>query len=273
MQSVPNQNSSLVKLYSKNSETMSKHEYIHGTKKVQYFVFRTRRMKTSEIIVDSDEIVIRVPYSKPDTEIKSLIKEKISWILMKQKEISDSGKKIEISKPAYTKDSSLPYLGKNNKIQIKILDSQKENNRKEKNSVKHKDGVFSFNIPSDIQKNQESNDEIKKLYDDWLYHKAKIIFKDKVHTLSKVMGIKPNKVVIKNLKNRWASMTKNNDININVNLIKAPPEIIDYIIIHELCHFKIKGHSYNFWNLLKKYCPDYPKFIEWLNINGNNLLL
>jgi predicted metal-dependent hydrolase len=85
-------------------------------------------------------------------------------------------------------------------------------------------------------------------------------------------GIKPNKVVIKNLKNRWASITKNNDINLNVNLIKAPPEIIDYIIIHELCHFKIKGHSYNFWNLLRRYFPDYPKFIKWLNINGKNLL-
>ena len=91
---------------------MSKHEYLHGTKRIEYFVFRTRRSKTSEIIVDSDEIVIRVPYSKPDTEIKSLIKEKISWILMKQKEISDSEKKIEISKPVYTKDSKFTLFRK-----------------------------------------------------------------------------------------------------------------------------------------------------------------
>ena len=273
MTSVSNQNSSLVNLYSKKSAITSKHEYLHGTRKVEYFVFRTRRRKTSEIIVDSDEIVIRVPYSKPLTEIESLMKEKISWILMKQKEISDSGKKIEISKPLYSKDSSLPYLGKNRKIQIKILDSQKENDRKvEKNSVKYKNGVFVFNIQPSIQGNQESNEEIKILYENWLYHKAKIIFKEKVHILSKVIGVKANKVVIKNLKNRWASITKNNEINLNINLIKAPPEIIDYIIIHELCHFKIKGHSYNFWNLLRRYFPDYPKFIEWLNINGKNLL-
>ena len=97
-------------------------------------------------------------------------------------------------------------------------------------------------------------------------------FQRKINLLSKMMGIKPNKVVIKNLKNRWASITKNNDINLNVNLIKAPPEIIDYIIIHELCHFKIKGHSYNFWNLIRRYFPDYLKFIKWLNINGKNLL-
>jgi len=65
---ISNQNSSLVKLYSKNSK-LSKHEYLYGTKRIKYFVFRTRRSKTSEIIVDSDEIVIRVPYSKPDKEI------------------------------------------------------------------------------------------------------------------------------------------------------------------------------------------------------------
>ncbi|CAN5658114.1 SprT family zinc-dependent metalloprotease [soil metagenome] len=272
MSSLSKQNSSLVKLFSKNSNDISKHEYLHGEKRVEYFVVRTSRSKTSEIIVDSDEIVIRVPYSKPDIEIKSLIKEKISWILFKQKEISDSEKKIEISNPVYTKDSTLPYLGNNLKIQVNIVESQKDNKKVEKNSMIHKNGVFLFYIQSGIQENQGSNDEIKKLYENWLYHKAKIIFKEKVHILSKAIGVKPNKVVIKNLKNRWASITKNNEINLNVNLIKAPPEIIDYIVLHELCHFKIKGHSYNFWNLLRRYSPDYPKYVEWLNINGKNLL-
>jgi len=273
MTPVSNQNSSLVKLFSKNSKDVSKHEYIHGKKRVKYFVLRTWGRKTSEIIVDSYEIVVRVPYSKPHAEIESLMREKISWILMKQKEISDSEKKIEIPQPVYTKDSTLPYLGKNYKIQVNIIDSQTENPYKEeKNSMIHKNEVFLFNIQSNIRGNQEFNDEIKKLYENWLYHKAKIIFKEKVHILSKAMGVKPNKVVIKNLKNRWASITKNNEINLNINLIKAPIEIIDYIIIHELCHFKTEGHSYNFWNLLGRYCPDYPKFIKWLNINGKNLL-
>jgi len=164
-------------------------------------------------------------------------------------------------------------LGNNYKIQVKNLESQKENSKQvEKNSLVHKNELFLFNINSGIQENQDFNNEIRKLYENWLYHKAKIIFKDKVHIFSKGMEIKPNKVVIKDLKNRWASIAKNNDINLNVNLIKAPPEIIDYIIIHELCHLMIKGHSYNFWNLLRRYCPDYPKSVIWLNINGKNLL-
>jgi len=56
------------------------------------------------------------------------------------------------------------------------------------------------------------------------------LFLKKVHILSKVIGVKTNNVVIKNLKNRWARITKDNDINLNIDLIKAPPEIIGYII-------------------------------------------
>jgi len=74
----------------------------------------------SEIIVDSDEIVVTMPHSKPFIEIESLIKEKISWILPKQNEISDNEKKIEISKPVYQRSLTLPYRVKNQKLSPKF---------------------------------------------------------------------------------------------------------------------------------------------------------
>ena len=181
-----------------------------------------------------------------------MINEKISWILRKQKDLLENEKKIEVLKPGYAEESTLPYLGKNHNIDIKILDSQKEKSAEEqKNSIVYKNGRFLFTILSDTKNNQNYNDEIKTLHDDWLYHKAEIIFKEKIDILSKIVGVKPNKIVIKNLKNRWGSITKNNNINLNINLVKAPTDVIDYIILHELCHFKIKGHSFRFWNLLK----------------------
>ena len=53
------------------------------------------------------------------------------------------------------------------------------------------------------------------------------------------------------------SAGKSGIITINEKLTKAPPRIVDYIIIHELCHLKIKDHSYRFWNLVRKHCPMY----------------
>jgi predicted metal-dependent hydrolase len=83
---------------------------------------------------------------------------------------------------------------------------------------------------------------------------------------------KPKKIGIKKLKNRWGSLTPSGTINLNVNLLKTPSDIIDYMILHELCHFEIKEHSHYYWDLVYKHMPNYQEKIDWLNINGINLM-
>jgi predicted metal-dependent hydrolase len=53
---------------------------------------------------------------------------------------------------------------------------------------------------------------------------------------------------------------------------KAPQDVIDYIVLHELCHLKIKGHSHHYWNLVYRYMPNYQDKIEWLSIIGRLLI-
>jgi len=74
------------------------------------------------------------------------------------------------------------------------------------------------------------------------------------------------------MKGRWGGITKHAGINLNSNLIKAPEDVIDYIIIHELCHFKIKGHSHHFWELLKSYYPRYEDAVKWLDTNSSAMV-
>lgn len=66
--------------------------------------------------------------------------------------------------------------------------------------------------------------------------------------------------------------TKDRTLNLNFNILKAPREVIDCIIIHELCHFVIKEHTHHYWNLVKTYCSNYKRKIEWLEVNGKRLL-
>ena len=98
--------------------------------------------------------------------------------------------------------------------------------------------------------------------------KATRLFEIKVAKLSKKVKLKPSKINIKDLKNRWGSATSDNTINLNMNLIKAPSSVIDYVILHELCHLKIKGHSDKFWSMVKKYMPNYEDQRRWLEINN-----
>jgi len=86
------------------------------------------------------------------------------------------------------------------------------------------------------------------------------------------LDVIPKNFVVKNLKNRWGSVTQKDTINLSRNLMKAPNNIIDYIIIHELCHLKIHGHSHHFWSFLKQSVPDYQKKIDWLNRNSESLI-
>lgn len=111
--------------------------------------------------------------------------------------------------------------------------------------------------------------QIRELYREWLNENAYPILWAKVQSIAKKVGVNVQKISIKkNLKSRWGSVTKNNTINFNIHLIKAPEDVVEYIVLHELCHLEIKGHSHHYWKLVHRYLPNYQEKIDWLNING-----
>jgi predicted metal-dependent hydrolase len=241
-------------------EVSSKQTFQYGNKTIEYILIQSKRRKTIEVIVDKDQITIRSPFDKPIKEIQQMLNDKIKWISQKQKEIQIE--KPEIIKPIFEEHSTLPYLGINYVLKIIYTEKSKE-------KVEFDNDLFTIYL---TKEECDSNEKIRSLYNNWLVHQANQIFKEKVNKYSKVVDVEPKKIIIKNLKNRWGSITRNKTINLNVNLLKAPEDIIDYIIIHELCHLKIKGHSYHFWDYLRKFSPDYKKKIDWLKRNTYNII-
>jgi predicted metal-dependent hydrolase len=244
--------------------TISKQLYQYGDQKIEYNLVRSKRRKTSELIVDGNEITLRIPFNKSIRDAERIVGRKIKWVVRKQKEYREQIP--EISKPYFSHGSTLPYLGKNYVIQIRTATE----NRIELEEDKF---LVILNLKTSSQKSDVSDvNKVKSLYNDWLYHQARKIFEDKVKNFSDLIDVRPKKIVLKNLKNRWGSVTKHGTVNLNYNLAKAPEDVIDYIIIHELCHFHIKEHSHHFWSLLKKYMSDYKTRIDWLEVNGRYLV-
>jgi predicted metal-dependent hydrolase len=232
----------------------------YGTSIIDYSIVRSRRRKTSEIIVDAENVIIRTPYHKSIEEITEIVRGKANWIRTKQAEYKSEIP--EIVRPVYEEDSTLPYLGRN--YPFRIINGHKESN----DNVKLANGEFQiFSRSSSLFRKH-----IKFLYEEWLFHQAQSIYKQKTKLYCTELNIKPPQVIIKNLKNRWGSATKHNVINLNLNLLKAPESVIEYIILHELCHLKIKEHSHHFWGMLHKFMPDYQEQVDWLRINGCSLL-
>ena len=225
-----------------------------GNATISYTVVKSNRRKTSQITVDKDSVVVRTPVSKRMAEIKEIVDGKKQWIFRKQLQFQKRSSVVQ--KPTFIPGSKLSYLGRN--ITLKIL-----KNRKTESVMLKKD-----TITISIKSKRISKNTIKKLYQKWLMKKATRLFETKVAKLSKKVKLKPSKINIKDLKNRWGSATSDNTINLNMNLIKAPSSVIDYVILHELCHLKIKGHSDKFWSMVKKYMPNYEDQRRWLEINN-----
>jgi predicted metal-dependent hydrolase len=236
--------------------THPKHLLQFGSRTIEYSIIPSKRIKTSEIIVDANEIIVRTPYTKTASEVQKIIKSKADWIQKQQEEYRE--RELALAKPTYKLGSSLPYLGKNYLLEYSTAPQEGKLLQ-----LKNKEFfVCGNNKPPEI---------IKK-YELFLKEQASVLFNKKVITLSKLLNVHPTKVIIKNLKNRWGSMTKSGVINLNYMLMKAPLPIIDYIIVHELCHLKIKSHSHKFWLLLSRYVNDYKQKEQWLSENSSNLI-
>jgi len=111
-------------------------------------------------------------------------------------------------------------------------------------------------------------DKIDKVIENWYRKQARTIIVEQVNKYCKLLGVNFNRLVIKDTKTRWGSCSIKGNLNFNYNLIKMPKQILEYVVIHEVCHLKYLNHSKEYWNLVGKICPEYKDRIRWVKQNG-----
>ena len=86
------------------------------------------------------------------------------------------------------------------------------------------------------------------------------------------MGVRVHGISVRCQRSRWGSCNSKGDISLNCLLLLAPDDVIDSVVIHELCHLKEMNHSKRFYALVYRYCPGYDKSRKWLSENGYLLM-
>lgn len=102
-----------------------------------------------------------------------------------------------------------------------------------------------------------------------LKEQARMVLTAKTDEYAKQIGVAYTKIRIGNQKTRWGSCSSRGTISYNWRLIMMPEAIMDYVVVHELCHLKEMNHSVRFWKLVASILPDYQECREWLKKNGN----
>lgn len=109
--------------------------------------------------------------------------------------------------------------------------------------------------------------EINELAD-----KALKVIPERAEYFAKIIGVNYGRITIRNQKTRWGSCSSKGNLNFNCLLMLTPPEVIDYVVVHELCHRKEMNHSKDFWREVEKVLPNYLDQVKWLKDEGSNVM-
>ncbi len=214
-----------------------------------------RRRRTMEIRVEPPgRVSVIVPEGIPKDIIIEKVRDKASWIAEKLLFYKDI-------KKHFVNSESFMYLGRDYPLQIQIEPQCK------RPEVKLKQGKFYIRTPS--------NDEgvIRDAMEIWYRERGLNKIKDRITYYGPKFPCKPRAVRVKEQKRRWASCTGNDALLFNWRCIMAPLPIVDYIVVHEMCHMVHKNHSKQFWDMVASILPDYKERREWLKKNGISIVM
>lgn len=102
-----------------------------------------------------------------------------------------------------------------------------------------------------------------------LAEEAMKVIPERVRYFAPVVGVDYSRITIRNQRTRWGSCSGKGNLNFNCLLMKTPPQVIDYVVVHELCHRKEMNHSPRFWAEVERVLPEYQKARQWLRENGS----
>jgi len=218
-------------------------------------VIRTRRRKTASIKIDDGAISIVVPQNLPCDRIKQLMTDKKNWI--REKLYQHSINRL-VNRKEFVSGEAFPYLGRNYRLQV-VAGSQQP--------AKLLHGKLVVTIPQAMQ----TPDRIRNAIVRWYRLHALERLIEKTSRYAAIVGKEPSKVDIKTYKARWGSCYSDGRVLYNWKIIMAPNRIVDYVVVHELCHLLHHNHSPRFWKAVERIMPDYAECKEWLKVNGAEL--
>ena len=211
-------------------------------------VIRTERRKTADIRVEDGAVSVGVPSDLPIERIDSLLKEKRKWIKDK---IVLHRQAQPVSEKQFVSGEAFSYLGRNYRLKVEKGAFQ---------PVRLIAGRLVVTVP-------EGKDQphiIRNALVRWYKRQAEQKLVEKVGRYAPIVGVEPTGVGIKSFKSRWGSCTAKGRLEFNWRVMMAPNSIVDYVVIHELCHLKQHDHSAEFWQMVERVMPSFVEKKAWL---------
>jgi hypothetical protein len=218
-----------------------------------FSIRRSERRKTIGITVERDgKLILKAPTNCPASTLESVAHSKSLWIYTK---LAEKERLFQKNAPKqYVSGEGFYYLGRS--YRLLLIKPEYEDVL----ALRLSRGRFLLR--------RDEKHRAEQHFINWYIQHGQLWLPNRISLFSTRVGVIPNIVVIRDLGFRWASCNPCGRINFNYRLMRLPPRIIEYLIVHELVHIHEPNHNQEFWNRVRFVMPDYLLRRRWLTENG-----
>ncbi|MCC7363173.1 MAG: M48 family metallopeptidase [Dehalococcoidia bacterium] len=219
----------------------------YGNTTIPYTVTRSRRRKkTIEITLDASEgVLVAAPFAAPAEAIRDVVLKRAGWIIARANEGA-----LAPNPKQFISGETLPYLGREVRLDVTHADVPGVR-------IRFSHWLFAVTVPARLN-GDERRTAIRAAFVRWYRRRAGDSVRSAIERWSKVVGAAPTAVAVRDQRRRWGSCAPDGTLRFNWRIAMAEPELLDYVVVHELAHLVHRNHSREFWSLVELAMPDYP---------------
>ncbi len=246
-----------------NRTAMKSGKLTIGDTTVHYVLHRSsKRKRTVALSIEPDlSLCITAPTGTKTSSIEGIVRRRSAWIIRKLADIKEYKSSLHLRE--FISGETITFLGKQYILRV-TRDVRAET------GCLIQDGVLLVNMKNDWLTGENLRQEVRFEIASWYKKQAKKKLKSRAGYWSKKLGINFRSLIISNPHKRWGSCDPHNNIRLNWRIVMAPLSLVDYVVVHELCHVPHKNHSEKFWQLLGNFIPDYDSRKKLLRIQGSS---
>lgn len=228
----------------------------HGA--IEFRLTRNPRRKRIALIVHRDgNIEVRAPQHATEAQIADFVRNQADWIRGRLAHVAATPRRRWVS------GETLLFRGEPHVLEVRPQQGGRA-------GVTAQDGTLLVIIPHTHDDGARA-ESVRRAVHRWMVDRALEVTRDRLPALAERVGVSPRRVTIKDMKTRWGSCSTKGNTSISFRIVMAPPEVMDYLIIHELCHLVHPNHSREFWTLVRSHLPDCDDHRAWLREHGGEL--
>jgi predicted metal-dependent hydrolase len=230
-----------------------------------YTVRRSDRARRARLTVTKDgEALVVLPRRAPAALAQQLVAAHAVWLQRQIDRIRAANARIE-NRPSLGGGRSLAVSGVTYRVAVSASASTRSS------VVVHRP-VAGEPGTLEIRRGLGSATTAAEILESWLRREARRVLVARVVALAPVVGVPEPTVTVRAQRSRWGSASRTGRISLNWRLILAPPSVLEYVVIHELSHLRVAGHSARFWALVERHFPEAAAARAWLRANHAELL-